>query len=132
MTGGCHCGRVSIELAARPDYLNDCNCTLCLKSGALWGYYTVNAVKLNGETGEYVRADVTEPSVILHFCKKCGSTTHWSPAARLRNGRMGVNMRLFDPAELAGVELRFPNGRDWDKSTAYGYVRSHSVFFDVA
>jgi hypothetical protein len=26
---------------------------------------------------------------------------------------MGVNMRLFETDMLAGIELRFPNGKDW-------------------
>ncbi len=28
--------------------------------------------------------------------------------------RKGVNMRLFDPEELVGVPIRFPNSREWN------------------
>lgn len=132
MTGACHCGAVSIRLAARPEYLNDCNCSLCTKSGVRWGYYATGDVEMSGETGEYVRSDVAQPTAHIHFCKTCGSTTHWSAAPHLQHhGLMGVNMRLFDPAQLAGTELRFPNGRDWDKTTPFGYLREHGVFGEV-
>lgn len=119
LQGHCHCRRVAIALPRRPDYLNDCDCSLCASHGAIWGYFTPAEVVLTGETTTYVRADMTEPAVRLHFCGFCGSTTHWSatPAfARRRPGlppRMGVNMRLFAQGAVAGLELRFPDGRNW-------------------
>lgn len=35
----CHCGQVRIELDRRPDYINECNCTLCSKAGVRWGLF---------------------------------------------------------------------------------------------
>ncbi len=128
MTSGCHCGAVQITLESKSDYVNDCNCSLCSNAGALWGYFAPSDVAIVGETQSYVRADRAEPGVSIHFCKTCGATTHWSPAPHIPQTMMGVNMRLFAPREMAGVELRFPNGRDWDGRSAYGYVRDHLVF----
>jgi hypothetical protein len=34
----CHCGQIRIEIRKQPDYINECNCTLCSKSGARWAY----------------------------------------------------------------------------------------------
>ncbi len=123
--GGCHCGTVKISLRTKPDYVNDCNCSLCASAGALWGYFALSDVSINGETQGYARADRNQPGVTIYFCRKCGATTHWSPLPNIPQTVMGVNMRLFDPCELTGVELRFPNGRDWDGESAYGYVRDH-------
>jgi hypothetical protein len=36
---------------------------------------------------------------------------------------MGVNMRLADESDLAGVELRFPDGRAWPGEGDFVYVR---------
>jgi hypothetical protein len=36
---------------------------------------------------------------------------------------MGVNMRLFAPAQLSGITLSFPDGRDWSGEGAWGYAR---------
>jgi hypothetical protein len=43
---------------------------------------------------------------------------------------MGVNMLLFDALKLAGVELRFPNGRSWQQHSkeAFTYVRPHNIY----
>jgi hypothetical protein len=126
--GYCHCGAVTLKLVGKPDYLNDCNCSLCAKHGVLWGYFEPEDVMIVGNTAAYTRSDREQPTVRVHFCSICGCTTHWTPTPHIPQDMMGANMRLFDPAELAGIELRFPNGRDWDGLTDYGYVRPHKVF----
>ena len=35
----CHCGAVRFEIADPPDWVLDCNCTLCRKYGGLWTYF---------------------------------------------------------------------------------------------
>lgn len=34
---------------------------------------------------------------------------------------MGVNMRLFDEVDLKGIEVRFPDGKNWFGAVEYGY-----------
>jgi hypothetical protein len=36
---------------------------------------------------------------------------------------MGVNMWLADSEDLAGIELRFPDGRAWQGEGSFNYVR---------
>jgi hypothetical protein len=48
MTLTCHCGQVRLELRKRPDYINECNCTLCSKSGAQWAYFDPSEVTVEG------------------------------------------------------------------------------------
>jgi len=40
---------------------------------------------------------------------------------------MGVNMRLFDPAQLSGSRLVFPDGRGWSGEGPWGYAREPEV-----
>ena len=108
MTGSCHCGAVTIRLADAPGHMNDCNCTLCTKVGALWGYFAGAEIAIEGETRSYTRADVERPTARIHFCGRCGATTHWLPAERDASDRAGVNMWLFEPGELTGIEVRYP------------------------
>lgn len=122
MHAECLCGAVRVTIAARPDYINDCNCTLCRKSGGVWGYFPGADVRVEGETAGMVRPDMDEPAVEMRFCPKCGSTTHWVltrsyQAAHPDTDRVGVNMRLFDPGALIGAELRFPDGLNWTQVT---------------
>lgn len=132
MTGSCLCGAVKVELHARPSYLNACNCTLCSKSGAVWAYCAPNEASVSGSTRGFHRKDRDIPAVEIHFCEICGVTTHWRlTEAFVRtagsNDRMGVNARLFEPTDLAGVELRFPDGRSWNGKDAFHYRKPHEV-----
>nr|WP_298897760.1 GFA family protein [uncultured Altererythrobacter sp.] len=113
MKGACHCGAIAVELARKPEYINLCDCSLCLKSGGAWGYFTQTDVDVIGEAGSYRRSDHKEPAVQLHFCSKCGTATHWTLTEHFEGDRVGVNMRIFEPKELNGVEARTLDGRNW-------------------
>lgn len=132
----CHCGTVRIEVAARSDYVNECNCSLCSKSGARWGYFHPSQVAVEGPTTGYCRGDKDEPGAEVHFCPKCGSTTHFrltpNTVAKHGDGLMGVNMGLADAADLAGLELRFPDGRAWQGDGGFEYVREAVVLGGAA
>lgn len=124
----CLCGEIRIHAAKRPDHINACNCTLCSKSGARWGYFHPSEVQIDGVTNSYRRVDKDDPAAEVHFCARCGATTHFvlteNAVARFGNGMMGVNMWLADPKDLAGLELRYPDGRAWQGDGPFGYVRA--------
>jgi hypothetical protein len=126
-TLSCLCGRTRIELSQLSDFIHACNCALCGKTGAHWGYLDPSEVVVHGVTTGYVRDDKDAPAAEVHFCPTCGTTSHFvlTPSAvrAFGNTMMGVNMRLADERDLAGIELRFPDGRAWDGSGAFAYVR---------
>ncbi|MEO0590202.1 MAG: aldehyde-activating protein [Pseudomonadota bacterium] len=97
--------------------MNFCDCSLCAKSGGVWGYYESAHVSIEGETHGYRRVDYDEPAVEIHSCPVCGTTTHWATTEHLVSDRMGVNVRVFAPDELYGIEARFPDGRNWTGET---------------
>ncbi|MBC2665934.1 aldehyde-activating protein [Novosphingobium flavum] len=134
-TFSCHCGAVRITLGKRPDYINACNCSICGKSGARWGYFHPSEVHITGATTAYHRSDKAEPGTNFHFCPVCGSTTHFSltesAVAKYGNTLMGVNMWLADESELAGIELRFPDGRAWPGEGEFGYWREARIIGDA-
>jgi hypothetical protein len=123
----CLCGQVRIEVAKRPDFVNECNCMLCSKSGAQWAYFHPSDVSVVGTTTGYRREDKADPAAEIHFCAQCGSTTHFiltpSAVAKFGTSQIGVNVRLADGKDLAGIELRYPDGRAWPGKGAFGYVQ---------
>ncbi|KEQ55436.1 GFA family protein [Sphingobium chlorophenolicum] len=123
----CLCGQIRIELAKRPDHIHECNCTLCSKSGARWSYFHPSEASVQGVAAGYCREDKDDPAAEIRFCANCGSTTHFnltaSAAAKFGNTLMGVNMLLADERDLAGLELRFPDGKAWTGDGEFTYVR---------
>ena len=65
----CLCGQVRIEIAEPPDFINECNCTLCSKSGARWAYFHPSDVRVEGRTKGYSRDDKDDPAAEIHFFK---------------------------------------------------------------
>lgn len=123
----CLCGEIRISLEKLPDFINECNCTLCAKTGARWGYFHPSQVSIQGSTKGFCRADKEEPNAQVHFCPRCGSTTHFvltqSAISKFGNSVMGVNMWLADSRELAGIELRYPDGKTWPGEGDFSYLR---------
>lgn len=127
MNGSCLCGRVTIGVPGRPDYLNACNCALCWKLGTLWGYFPRDEVTISGETDAYRREDIATNYITADFCPHCGATTNWTPLDP-EGMRIGVNMRLFDPAALIGVEVRYEDGRHDEDGEEQRHYRAPAAF----
>ena len=45
---------------------------------------------------------------------------------------MGVNMLLADERDLAGIELRYPDGRAWSGEGDFTYVREARIIGERA
>jgi hypothetical protein len=127
----CLCGQVRIEIPKRPDFINECNCTLCSKLGARWAYFRPPEVRIEGATKGYSREDKISPAAEVQFCANCGSTTHFtltaSAISKFGNIQTGVNMRLADERDLAGIELRFPDGQTWPGVGNFRYVQAARI-----
>ena len=127
----CLCGQIRIEIQKRPDFINECNCTLCSKSGARWAYFHPSEVSVEGTPKGYSREDKDDPAAELQFCPNCGSTTHFtltaSAVAKFGNIQLGVNVRLADESDLAEIELRYPDGRAWSGKGGFAYVREARI-----
>ena len=127
----CHCGQISIEIKAKPGFIFECNCTLCSKAGVRWAYLDPADVGVEGMTAAYRRTDKADPAADLHFCPNCGSTTHFtlteSAVAKFGDTQMGVNMRLADERDLAGIELHYPDGKAWSGEGEFSYVRPSEI-----
>ncbi|HSQ95465.1 MAG TPA: aldehyde-activating protein [Croceibacterium sp.] len=127
----CLCGQIAIELKKKPDFIQECNCTLCNKTGARWAYFHPSEVSVDGSPKGYCRGDKDEPNAQVQFCPTCGSTTHFvlteHAISKFGNSLMGVNMWLADARDIAGTELRYPDGRAWSGEGDFAYVREPSI-----
>ena len=108
----CHCGKARLELARAPRRLTQCNCSLCRRYCSLWAYYRPDAVRIR-----YRKQDVESYAWggrHLRFvrCRSCGCILHHAPLRQDRARKLGVNMRLADPAAIAGVRVRRLDGAD--------------------
>ena len=107
--GSCHCGAIRVAIEGDPVEACECNCSICRRTGALWTYCSPNEAQVSGSGVGYVTGDAT---LTLWHCATCGITTHWiahDPAY----DRMGLNLRLFDPALWSELPRRQIDGASW-------------------
>jgi hypothetical protein len=107
--GSCHCGAIRIQIAFDPAEAIECNCSICRRTGALWTYGAPRDVTVTGAGAGYVQGDAT---LTLWHCATCGVITHWTPRDPGYE-RMGINLRLFDPALWAALPRHFVDGASW-------------------
>ncbi|PWN32733.1 glutathione-dependent formaldehyde-activating GFA [Meira miltonrushii] len=101
----CHCGNVAIEVPHKPKEICDCQCTLCRRYGAAWGYYNPKQVKVSlkpeASTKAYVWGD---KELEFHFCSNCGCVTQWKTIKE--SEKTGINTRLMHPEQTKYISRR--------------------------
>ena len=102
----CHCTAVRFEIAELPDWVLDCNCTICRRYGAIWSYPEATNVK-------FVRgADFTDTYtwgnrwLAFHRCRQCGCITHMTVLDPAPPRIYGINARMIPTLDPASVKLR--------------------------
>lgn len=104
--GSCHCGRIRLVLRDTPLDAGECNCSVCRRTAGLWHYCPPDAMIVEGEGASYRQGDC---ALDLWHCPTCGCTTHWTPTDPAY-GRMGVNLRMFEPELWRELPRRLIDG----------------------
>jgi len=97
---------VRLTLRDDPVEAGECNCSLCRRIGGLWHYCRPDQVSVEGEEVAYRQGDC---SLDTWHCPTCGCATHWT-AVDPNYDRMGVNLRMFEPALWQDLPRRFIDG----------------------
>lgn len=101
----CHCGAVRFAVETAPEDVTDCNCSICRRLGALWGYYQRPQIRFEADNGPTDTYAWNRRILEFHRCRSCGCVTHWSAVDRAYE-RMGVNARLMSSEALAQIPVR--------------------------
>ena len=110
--GGCHCGavRFEVEADAEPE-VEDCNCSICAKSGFLHLIVPQSHFKLLSGS-EVLQTYTFNTGAAQHkFCGVCGIKSFYIP--RSNPDGVDVNIRCLDtPPENMKV-VKF-DGQNWE------------------
>jgi len=125
-TGGCHCGRVRFEvLAPAAVHVDECNCSICGKSGYL--HLIVPADRFRLLSGREALTTYTfNTGTARHlFCSVCGVKSFYVP--RSHPDGYSVNARCLDEGTVTSMTVEKINGREWEKQ----YPAGRSAFRDA-
>jgi hypothetical protein len=111
--GGCHCGAVTFEVLAPNEVeIDDCNCSICGKSGFL--HLIVPKDRFRLLTGDSkITAYRFNPKTAKHlFCSVCGVKSFYVP--RSHPDGVSVNFRCLDLAGFTKVKVSNFDGKNWE------------------
>ena len=100
----CHCTAVRL-VVKKPEWVLDCNCTICRRYGALWTYPQTGEVELvegSDATECYLWGD---RELAFQRCRGCGCVTHTTPIIAPSH-IFAVNARMIPTLDPAGVQVR--------------------------
>lgn len=111
--GGCHCGAVTFEVDAPAALaVDDCNCSICAKSGYLHLIVQRDRFRLLGG-GDMLTEYTFNTGAAKHlFCRRCGIKSFYIP--RSHPDGYSVNARCLDPATVVSLDVTPFDGRNWE------------------
>lgn len=114
-SGGCHCGQVTFEVQAPADFaLDDCNCSVCFKTGYLHLIVPSERFKLLSGGDDLSTYQFGAKVAKHHFCRRCGIKSFYIPRSHPHG--VSVNARCLHDLDLEGHEIRPFDGQNWEKN----------------
>ena len=103
--GGCHCGRVRYEATSDLAQVVDCNCSICIKRGALWAF--VKAPQFTLLKGDDALTDYQFARKKIHhlFCDNCGVGSYSRGIAPNGEDTFAVNIRCLDDVDISTLKV---------------------------
>lgn len=112
LEGSCHCGNVRIVIPHQPAHAIKCNCSICLRLGALWAQFDAGSVTFEGHP-QHTSAYVWGKKTLKTFrCTHCGCVTHWEAITPGTGAGVGVNLNNFDQEMIGATPVRHFDGAD--------------------
>lgn len=110
--GGCHCGTVRYKVLAPASVeVEDCNCSMCRKSGYLHLIVPKNRFQLLSGRSDLTCYTFNTGAAKHYFCRTCGIKSFYIP--RSNPDGVDVNLRCLD-VQPANVSIVAFDGQNWE------------------
>lgn len=114
-SGQCHCGNVTLTIRRLTNVATKCNCSLCRRYAALWGYPTEPEVNIAVGKYELKSYEHGDKCISFQHCSNCGCVTHYTSTPQSRSDRVAVNYNMFSGDLIEAIRIRYFDGADsWE------------------
>lgn len=115
--GGCHCGAVRFEVdASKRPTVQECNCSICSKTGFLHLIVPASRFRLVSGTGLLTTYTFGNGAAKHLFCRTCGIKSFYVP--RSNPDGFSVNLRCIDEGTIESVTIDPFDGKNWEAHAA--------------
>jgi len=113
--GSCHCGKVKFEVDAEIDHVRVCDCSVCVRRGALIQRVPRESLRLLTPWEELVRYQWGSRTAVDYFCPTCGILPFRRPSDptphELKEGLLpfdgwAVNVGCLEDVDLESIPIR--------------------------
>ena len=112
-SGGCHCGAIRFEVEASNHVtVQDCNCSICSKSGYLHLIVPQSKFKLLQGKENLITYTFDSGEAKHLFCKTCGIKSFYIP--RSNPDGYDINLRCLDE-QPGQVHIEPFDGKNWEQ-----------------
>jgi len=104
---------VRFEVTADLSKVYSCNCSICVKRGALWAF--VPPESFARRAGAEALVDYQFNKRVIHhlFCGQCGVGSFSQGIAPSGKEMVAINVRCLDGVDLSAVTLTLVDGKKW-------------------
>jgi hypothetical protein len=110
-SGSCHCGAVAFTVELDPTQALRCNCSICTKLGAVWGFAPKTKFTLRAGAAEQGDYQFAKKALHQRFCTRCGIESYAEGTAPDGTPSVGVNLRCLEGLDVDGLSPRQYDGR---------------------
>lgn len=111
--GGCHCGAVTFEVLAPAEVvIEDCNCSICSKTGFLHLIVPQSRFTLLSGQDKLTTYTFNTGTAKHLFCSVCGIKSFYVP--RSHPDGISVNFRCLDMRGFRKVTVNSFDGKNWE------------------
>jgi hypothetical protein len=110
-SGSCHCQAVTFDVDLDLDQALQCNCSICSRLGAVWGFAPRAQLKLKSGAGKLGDYQFGKKRLHHRHCPQCGIETFAEGTAPDGTATVGVNLRCLEGVEVDKLKPRQHDGR---------------------
>jgi hypothetical protein len=110
-SGSCHCQAVTFDVELDLDQALQCNCSICSKLGAVWGFAPRSKLSVKSGAGELREYQFGKKRLHHRHCPHCGIEPFAEGTAPDGTPTVGVNLRCLEGVEIEKLSPRQYDGR---------------------
>lgn len=111
-TGSCHCGAVSFDAKVGLSDVIACNCSICMKRGALLTFIPSGDFELRSGDDDLTDYQSAQKKIHHLFCSKCGVSSFAKGAAPDGSDMFAINVRCLEGIDLDDLRPKPFDGKN--------------------
>lgn len=109
--GSCHCGKVKFDVEASLEGAMECNCSICVRTGAKMVFVPDSAFKLHAGAEALTDYQFGKKSIHHRFCSTCGVRSFGDGQGPDGAKMFMINLRCLEGIDALNLQTKHHDGK---------------------